>query len=404
MCRFTCGVLLVMCVFFAILGIWGFDVFFDVLVVTLLGSSLGLVFMPRRGPQHAYHNWVRLVGGGLLVSLLIAFFGSIYVLGMLGYRGVLDDDALELLWGVVAVAIMLIATLMVVWAGFTPTRSRLWLRRKYPRVAAAIERYRKSGEVRETYVPAVVLGGRRCFLVFYYDKKRPDQVRGALLLDEDGRVLGDPALVQRAVKASHLARETIDYYRHQARARLLLGGERAIRGVKYVFKVLREKRERIAASGPEVMADWERVMAVEGVALSALEAAYAAKMFEAAWAKEHGLGRLTEVREEEYRAFEAKFLELRQPYAAAAPHLAQAVEAARGLAEAARKVWEMPHPKEVAEGLLGLADIGESLRQGEWRNYEYAYLNEGDWQAWRERTAWAKEVEAARGELGLATS
>jgi len=174
-----------------------------------------------------------------------------------------------------------------------PASSRRWLRRKYPRVAAAIERYRKAGEVRETYVPAVVLDGRRCFLVFYYDKKRPDQLRGATLLSEDGRVLDDPALVERAARMKHLARETIDYYRHQARARLLLGGERAIRGIKYVFKVLREKRERFAALGAQVLADWERVMAVEGTMLSVLEASYTAALLEAEWAKEHKLGLAT---------------------------------------------------------------------------------------------------------------
>jgi len=395
--RFTCGVLLVLALFFAILGIWGFDVFFNFLLIGFLVSSLGLVLMPRRGPQHAYRNWYR------FVALLLSLGVSVYLIGMIFAiaKVVPDNPAEPASWGMM---ILMIAGVYV-FANLLgpPTRSRWWLRRKYPRAAAAIERYRKPGEVRETYVPAVVLGGRRCFLVFYYDKKKPDQLRGALLLDEDGRVLDDPALAQRVGKASHLARETIDYYRHQARVRLMLGGERAIRGTKYVFQTLLAKKERFAAQGPQVLADWERVTAVEEPTVSTMEAVYAMKILESQWAKEHRLGRLTEIREEEYLEFERRLLELRRPYETATPLLAESIEPARRLAEVVRGMGDVPHGREVAEGLLGIADSGESLRRGEWRNYQYAYLWESDWQLWRDRTAWAKEVEAARGELGMAT-
>ena len=403
MCRFTCGVLLVLAIFFAIWALWGVEAAVSVLFASFFGLSLASLLLPKRGVQNTYRNRAVLSVGVSMLLVATMIMGGAYAGAALARHQVLSSEAADNVYGIASMAVILAVGLTPpLWVVYTPTRSRRWLRRKYPQVAAAIERYRKSGEVRETYLPAAVLGGRRCFLVFYYDKKRPDQVRGALLLDEDGRVLGDPALVQRAAKVSHLARETIDYYRHQARARVLLGGGRAIRGIKYVFRVLREKKERFATLGPQVLADWERVMAVEGAALAALEASYAAKMLEAQWAKDHGLGRLTEVREEEYQAFEAKFLELKQPYAAAAPYVAETVEAARGLAEAVRRVGDMPHPKEVVEGLLGLADIGESFRRGEWRNYQYSFLRESDWQAWRERTAWAKEVQAARGELGMA--
>ena len=318
-------------------------------------------------------------------------------------RGILPDVSPEPYMAILMVPIVAVALAPPLWVGYTPTRSRRWLRRKYPQAAAAIERYRKAGEVREKYVPAVVLDGRRCFLVFYYDKKRPDQLRGAILLSEDGHVLDDPALAQRAAKASHLALETIDYYRHQARARLVLGGERAIRGLKYVYRVLRDKKERFAALGAQVVADWERVMAVEGSALAALDAAYAIKMMEAEWAKEHGLGRLTEVGEEEYLAFEARLLELRRPYEAAAPQLGETVEAAQRMAELTKGMRDVPHAKEVGEGLLGLADVGESLRRERWRDYQYSFLRESDWKLWRERTAWAKEVESGLAKQAAAT-
>src|SRR3990170_4812952 len=176
MCRFTCGVLLVLAVFFAILGIWGFDVFFNVLVVGFLASSLGLVLMPRRGVQNAYRNRVVLSVGAAMVLVFATIMGGAYAGAELANRGVLSSDAADNAYNIASVAFILAVGLVPpLWAGYTPTRSRRWLRRKYPQVAAAIGRYRKSGEVREKYVPAVVLDGRRCFLVFYYDKKRPDQ-------------------------------------------------------------------------------------------------------------------------------------------------------------------------------------------------------------------------------------
>src|SRR3972149_11368664 len=194
MCRFTCGVLLGLAVFFAILAIWGFDVFFDILLIAFFASSLGLVLMPRRGVQNAYRNRVVLSVGAGMVLVFATIIGGAYAGAELANRGVLSSDAADNAYNIASVAFILAVGLVPpLWAGYTPTRSRRWLKRKYPQAAAAIERYRKPGEVRETYIPAVVLGGRRCFLVFFYDKKRPDQVRGALLLDEDGRVLGDPA-------------------------------------------------------------------------------------------------------------------------------------------------------------------------------------------------------------------
>jgi len=403
MCRFTCGVLLVLAVFFAIWGLFGWDVFFWVVFTSFFGLSIASLFMPRRGVQNAYRNRAVLsLGAGLLLGIGVGI-GGIVAGTALMERGILPNVSPEPYMAILMAPIVGSILAPVLWVVYTPTRSRLWLRRKYPRVAAAIERYRKSGEVRETYIPAVVLDGRRWFCVFYMDKSNRNQVRGGILLDEEGRVLDDPALARRAMKLRHLAQETIDYYRHQARARQMLGGERAIRGTKYVFQTLGKKKERFVALGPQVLADWEAVMAMERPVLSLMEAIYAMKTLEAEWAKGHGLGRLTEVREEEYLAFEAQLLELRRPYEVAAPQFVDIVEPARRLAETVRGMWEMPHAKEVAEGLLGIADSGESLQRGGWDDYEYFSLHENEWQAWRERTAWAKEVEAVRGDLGLAT-
>jgi len=243
MCRFTCGVLLVLAIFFAIWALWGVEAAVSVLFASFFGLSLASLLLPKRGVQNTYRNRAVLSVGVSMLLVATMIMGGAYAGAALARHQVLSSEAADNAYGIASMAVILAVGLTPpLWVGYTPTRGRRWLRRKYPKAAAAIERYRKPGELRETYVPAVVLGGRRCFFVFYYDKKRPDQLRAAILLDEDGRVLDDPALAQRAVKATHLARETIDYYRHQARARLMLGGERAIRGIKYVFRVLRDNR------------------------------------------------------------------------------------------------------------------------------------------------------------------
>jgi len=402
MCRLSCGVLLVLVAFLAILGLWGFDAFLDVLLIALLGISLGLVFMPRRGAQNAYRNRVVLsVGAGLLLGIGVGFGGAV-VWTVLKESGNLPDVSAELCLTVLLVPILAGAHAPMLWVWCAPTRSRWRLRRKHPKVTAAIERYRKPGEMREMHTPALVLGGRRCFLVYYYDRKRGDRFQGAVLLDEYGRVVDDRGLAERAVKMKHLAMETIDYYRHQARARDLKAGGRAIRRTKNVFRVLREQRERFAAQGIQGLSDWERVIAVEEVMLSILEASFAASLLEAEWAKGHDLGRITEVREEEYLEFETKLLEIRSPYLRAGV-LAEVSEPARRLAEVVRMMSDIPHAQVVAGGLLGIARVGQSSLGYARQEFRYARLRDESWQAWRERTAWAKEVEAARGELGMAT-
>src|SRR3972149_6904861 len=339
MCRFTCGVLLVLAIFFAIWALWGVEAAVSVLFASFFGLSLASLLLPKRGPQYAYRNRVVLIVFVLLIVVVGGLFGSIFAATALEESGVLTREQGPFAFNLLLTLVMGITVGMLIWAGYTPTRSRRWLRRKYPRAAAALERYRKAGEVRETYVPAVVLDGRRCFLVFYYDKKRPDQLRGAILLSEDGRVLDDPALARRAMKLRHLAQETIDYYRHQARARQMLGGEGAIRGTEYVFQTLGKKKERFVALGPQVLADWEAVMAMERPVLSLMEAIYAMKTLEAGGGKGDGGGRLTEVREEEDLAFEAQLLERRRPSESATPHLVDIVGPARPLAETVRGMW-----------------------------------------------------------------
>ena len=67
MCRFTCGVLLVLAIFFAIWALWGVEAAVSVLFASFFGLSLASLLLPKRGPQYAYRNRVVLIVFVLLI-------------------------------------------------------------------------------------------------------------------------------------------------------------------------------------------------------------------------------------------------------------------------------------------------------------------------------------------------
>src|SRR3972149_8005859 len=139
LCRFPCGVLLVLALFIAIGAIWGFNVFFNVLLISFLASSLGLVFMPRRGVQNAYRNRAVLsVGAGMLLGIGVGIGGVVGGTALME-RGILPDVSPEPYMAILMVPIVAVALAPPLWVGYTPTRSRRWLRRKDPQAAAGIE-------------------------------------------------------------------------------------------------------------------------------------------------------------------------------------------------------------------------------------------------------------------------
>ncbi|MGD2253879.1 MAG: hypothetical protein PVF70_13270, partial [Anaerolineales bacterium] len=71
---------------------------------------------------------------------------------------------------------------------------------------------------------------------------------------------------------------------------------------------------------------------------------------------------------------------------------------ARRLAEFVERSRGIKKRKLLVEGLLALWDLGHGIEQ-ETGKYEFAPISLHHWQAWRERTAWALQQQAASQEV-----
>ncbi|MEW6569332.1 MAG: hypothetical protein AB1449_14455 [Chloroflexota bacterium] len=398
MARFLIGLLIVLVLFCLIWTFLGEEVFGWALIIGGPGSAAVLLFLPKHGPQHAYRNWARMQ---LLVVLLVAVGLLAATIIALGYLLPPDVSDTVLYAGLMVPIVSLVAIILLWGQWMTPTASRSWLRKHYPAVGTAIRRYRQPGDVDEMYTPALVIDGKRQFLIFYHGKKGPAHVRGILLFEDQGRRVGDRALVGRAARCKSLALATIDYDKSQERARAIAVAEKAVAGMREVYEILRRAKDRFDELAPEVRRAWDRLMAAEEVVMAAIGMGRDIELLVAAWAATHGLGRLTEVVEGEAVELFERIEALRERDVQGYPVWVGACEAAGELAKAVRRLRGLSRRSLVLAGLLGLVDSAKVMTEDVVRR-EYWSLSDEHWAAWRERMAYADEVDAKEkvGEQG----
>jgi hypothetical protein len=396
MLRFLVGLMIVLGMFCLVWTFLGENAFFWALLVGFVTGGVGLIYLPlaRRGAEYAYQKWYLRNSIWVVLATVAIVVGGIFFIA----RVVPETEDFQTRAAAVGLVVVLVGFAYLFSVLLTPTtRRRSWLRRRYPAVAAAIKRYEKRGDVREYYNPALVIDDKPYFLILYYANEAPPRRSGVLLLDEMGVRVADEDLVERAVRCKSLALETIDYRMHQKRLQTITGGRMAVTGLRRTFGTLRERRGEFSRQGGQNVADLDEVFGAEEPMIKVIEAGIAMKQLEAEWAAKHGLGRLTEVRYEDMTALQSAMQETRRPAVAGLERITSVVEAAKRLAEVAKTMYGLPNRKEVEEGLLGVADTGEALK-GETEAYEYARFTERDWQAWRERMAWADEVDGKMAE------
>jgi hypothetical protein len=370
----------------------GGEIFVNCLIAAFIISSVALLFLPKRGPLYAYRNWYRLQAAIIAGVVVVVLFGSILALGF--YPGDLSDMTLDIAF---LIALLLIPIFMIIYSYrymMPPTQRRRWLRKNYPGVARAVERYRRAGEKAEPLKPKLIINGKTYFAVEYHDQKEPEGIGGYVLLDHQGRPVFDEQLFRKAMQCRTLAIHTIDYTYHKERLGAAISAERAVKGLQRFFRMLKTQKRRWEAEGAEMAGAWRKIVGAEKIALEVLEASNAVGMLEADWAAEHGLSRLTEVRHEDVLALDEEWHRIREPI------LRRAVSSLDGVPEAADRLvgkleeersW--PNRDDLKEGLLGLVDLTNLAREILAENGTYAYTTEHQLRKWRERMAWAAEVE-----------
>src|SRR3990170_2983260 len=395
MLRFLVGLVIVLGLFCVVWTFLGENAFIWALILGIVGGVLGLLFLPlaKRGPEFAYQKWNLRVALAIILGVIGGLVGVGYVVLQLN----LTDNAFTLV-SITIMSLLAVGTYVLGWSIAPPTRRRGWLRRRYPAVAAAIKRYMRPGDLLEDYTPALVDRGGCYFLIAYHDRRNPDRVLGYLLLDESGRPVRSEEMMKRAGKCKTLALTTIDYKQHQRRLRDIKSYGQALGTLVHVLSLLGQEKSLFAALGAQAIADLDTVIRAEGAIRTALEVTISIELFQADWAARHGLGRLTVVNYEDVIALEAEITKVRQRLVDWLHELASAVLPARRLAEQVERMPTIPARGLIKEGLLAIADLGDGIQEQETGGYDYAHLTEAQWQAWRERMAWADEVDARLAE------
>jgi len=228
------------------------------------------LFWPKRGVENIYRNWFRLQ----VLVIIAVLLGSTAAVVLVGNTWFLADEYDDLFIVAIVMTIFLGFAFMAFYARtvLAPTiHGTRWLRKRFPAVAQAIERYKQKGDLLEDYFPALVLDGKTYFLVSYHDRKDTDRLRGMLLFDEEGRVVPDEALAQRAAKCHTLAVRTVHYNYHAQNAAEIRDFRKGFKSLRKIFGILRNHRHTITKLYPQAARDLERVLAAEKPCKSSCE-------------------------------------------------------------------------------------------------------------------------------------
>jgi hypothetical protein len=258
-------------------------------------------------------------------------------------------------------------------------------------VAQAIQRYEQQGDDREVYHPAVLIDGKRYFPIYYPDPHE-DRLRGILILDEQGRPIQDETLMRKALRCKYIALETVDYNNGARRAKDIDEFRRALKVIPRGMRLLEKLRLRLRELNPRLERDLERVLAIRPAAEFFLETTIAISRAKAQWAKDHGLGRLTEVDYQDVLKLEEEIAHLRHAMLDQAEPIINTLPALKRLYNAIKR-HKLPRRRLLLPFLEGLIIMTEGLTE-EPRDYVLLDPSEDDLRAFRERTQYALDLQA----------
>lgn len=394
MCRFIFLLIIVIAIILGIGAIFGSDVLMWVLIIGIAVPGLGLVLVPRRGYQFAYQNWYKKVA----LILLLVFIGIVAVfVTML----IVFDISSEQFSFVIAIflAALLIGTYWLGWQIGPTTKRRRWLKKNFPAVEKAIDRYRKRGEILEDLIPALVIDNQRIFLIATYEPGNRESPSGLLLIDESGSPIMEKELFAKAIQCKSLAVKTIDFRRFNEKIGIIQNAQASVEGLNQVLDILRKEIPQITNIDSTVGKDIEKLIATKEPIHLFAQATIDIQLLEAKWGKEKSLGKLTEVSYDQVSWLIDEIEKIRKESVKRYGEIAGAVEPALRLIKVLEGIqYRIPQKDQVIEGLLGIADIGRGVIGHE--KFEYALPEEGDWQAWRDRMEWARKVDAGLVEAG----
>lgn len=388
---------------FGLLGILWFCLAVSVfLFVDDLRYALGVVFLPmvialinaarpRRGMHYIYWNRYLAVFGGMLLGMAAVPIVTIYLIVKYNLPTNIFVIA-GLLW------MILFIPSFILWFKFSfmPAWGPWRLRKRYPQMVAAASRLKKFGESYLWYFPLIRVQDKP-YLVVGYNAQR---LNGLAAFDEEGRFVKDEALALTLLRCYKLATAVLHMPDSQKRAQDIESHQRTDRQTQLAFQRLRENKVYFQTAGQPMYDPWKNLCLFEPYVHAFIRILINRTCWQAQWARDQGLNRLTEVSDRQLTEVEGTLARFNKLLADQGDHLDQIATDAEVLLKYVQgngKSGPLQHRPQVVELLKSMVILRQAGIAWQKEVTDFQPL-QNEWQAWQRRRALAEKL-AMEGKL-----
>jgi hypothetical protein len=353
-----------------------------------LPPVLALIYavLPRRGMQYAYWNRYLAVFGVMLLGI----FAIPIISGYVTLKLDTPQNVFVLAW-LLGWIIWIPGFILWFKFYFMPSWGPWRLRSRYPKMVASASRLKKFGESYIWYFP-LILVQEKPYLVVGYSVQ---QITGIATLDEEGQFVKDEALALVLLRCYKLAMAVLHMPDSYERARDIDSHERTERQVKSAFQRLRKNEAYFQSAGQPIYGCWKSLCLFEPYVHSVIKTQIYKKLWQAKWAVDHGLNKLTEVSDKQLYEAEESLATFNRLLVSQIDHLNQIVADAEMLLKYVQgdgKSRSLKYRSTIEEMLKSLI----ILRQGTaiWKEEVTDFMPlKSEWLDWQSRKRMAEKLE-----------
>jgi hypothetical protein len=325
--------------------------------------------------------------------ITILFFGimAMEVMILLRFGDSLTEDVVPFYFLAAAVIALIFVVLYALKFVSPPTQRWGWLRKNYPGVARAVQRYQQPEDIRDAYFPVLRIDQQDHFLLAFYENSPDRKIKRLVLVDDAGEVVEDLELAKKAARAKTLALTAIAPKSHNNRSSWYQSNRAAEKGLTRFFDLLHRQEQSFSKLGESAFQDYQRVLSAEGAVKDTFRSSSAQIQQEAAWVIDQRFSRLTRVSYQQVLAFESTIQEIRNPMQEALPSLEASIEPAARLVNIIKALPSRPVKHTMVEGFMAFLDLAVGMKDLE--EYQLAGIKQEDLQAWESGLAQAATMK-----------
>ncbi len=347
---------------------------------------------PRRGMRYAYFNRIMAVVGIFVLIGLGGMWGWVYL-----FAFVFPSSSIAELILIIFFIGWMAGFLLWYRLYFMPAWGDWRLVRRYPRMTALARRLKKFFESYSPYVPLIYVKAKPYIMVGY----SLEVMRGMATIDEHGKFVQDEELAEVIMRCHKLAANVLHLPYSLTRAKEIDSFMQTDRQYQAGFLRLRVNEEYFRLAGEPVYALWRNVVAFEQDFHIIVTNMIERKNWQAQWALDHGLNRLTEISDEQLYEVESRLREFDSVFIKYLEKIDKVGADAEKLRDAYLKMSDpmqdgkplrLKHRSMVMDLFKSLSVFREASEK--WKNPAIDFLVlEEEWGWWRARKAIAEKLE-----------